>query len=413
LNAGGRSIYALDVTDPGSFSESNVLWEFDASDDANLGLTFSRPQIGVLESGQWVAVFGNGYNSPGGGSYLFIVDLATGALLQRLTARDVAGDENNGLSTPVLIDKDANGFIDTAYAGDLQGFLWKFDLGGASSADWNVANNVALFRGIYGGRGQPITAQPKVAGHPSSGRLILFGTGRYLTNSDVYDMTRQSYYGIWDNDTFTTRALRSNLQPQTFDLQEEASGRMVRSVSSNTVDWGTRRGWYIDLLDGAGGTGEIGERVVNTSLVIRDLVLFSTIIPSTDPCDPGGTSWLMALKVDTGGSFSRALFDLDGNGEFDSVVEDDAGDDQYVNALRTDRLGISNVPVVIVEDATPSDPNDDPVLTADVAFAIGTGTSGETETNRICLRAEGCDEAETPPPPPSGPVKRRSWIQIR
>lgn len=417
LNAGGRSIYALDVTDPMSFSEDDVLWEFDAGDDPDLGLTFSRPQIGILENGQWVAVFGNGYNSTGGaldggGSYLFVVDLADGTLLSKLRARDVVGDESNGLSTPILIDKDSNGMIDTAYAGDLRGNLWKFNLGGADAASWNVANNVPLFRGVYGGVGQPITAQPKVAGHPSSGRLILFGTGRYLTNSDVFDMNRQSYYGIWDNDTFTTRALRADLQEQTFDLQEEASGRVVRSVSGETVNWGTQRGWYIDLLDGSSGDSEIGERVVNTSLVIRDMVLFSSIIPSTDPCDPGGTSWLVALKVDTGGSFNRALFDLDGDGEFDSIVEDDAGEDQYVNALRTDRLGISNVPVLIVEDNTPDDPNDDPVASADIAFAISTGTSGETETNKVCLRLEGCNESEEPPPT-SQPVRRRSWIQIR
>ncbi len=411
LNAGGRSIYALDVTDPLSFSEDNVLWEFDATDDNDLGLTFSRPQIGILESGQWVAVFGNGYNSPNGGAHLFIIDLETGARLGKITASDVAGDETNGLSTPVLIDRDSNGMIDTAYAGDLHGNLWKFDLSGSSSATWGVANNVALFRATYGGNPQPITAQPKVAGHPSSGRLILFGTGRYLTNSDVFDMNRQSYYGIWDNDTFTTRASRADLQEQRFDLQEEASGRMVRSVSSETVNWGTRRGWYIDLLDGTAG-GEIGERVVNTSLVIRDMVLFSSIIPSTDPCDPGGTSWLVALKVDTGGSFNRALFDLDGDGQFDSVIEDDSGQDQYVNALRTDRLGISNVPVLIVEDNTPDNPDDDPVATADIAFAISTGTSGETETNKVCLRLEGCDETEEETPT-AEPVKRRSWIQIR
>src|SRR6185503_8643221 len=90
LNAGGKAIYALDVTAPKDFDASKVMWEFDdhsldASNkivpSATLGYTFSQPQIGVLENGKWVAIFGNGYNSTNGGAYLYVVDLETGALL--------------------------------------------------------------------------------------------------------------------------------------------------------------------------------------------------------------------------------------------------------------------------------------------------------------------------------------------
>jgi type IV pilus assembly protein PilY1 len=407
LNAGGRSIYALDVTNPASFSASNVLWEFDATDDPDdLGLTFSRPQIGILENGNWVAIFGNGYNSPNGGAYLYVVDLLSGTLLAKIQASDIAGeDETNGLSTPILIDTDGNKMIDAVYAGDLHGNLWKFDVSGTSAGSWGVANGQPLFSARIGTLRQPITSQPKVAGHPLGGVLVLFGTGRYLANADVFDTSRQSYYGIWDNGTPTT-ALRANLQQQTFDAQQDI-GRMARSVTNNSVNWGAgARGWYLDLVDGVGAGTQQGERVVHTSLIVRDMVIFSSIIPSTDPCTPGGTSWLMALNLINGGEVNRALFDLDNDGEFDSVV-----DGQSYTALRTDRLGITNVPVLIVEDPTPDDPND-PVDGNDsrvnIGFVIQTGTTGETETNKICLNPAGCG---TEPPPTT--VRRRSWIQIR
>jgi type IV pilus assembly protein PilY1 len=410
LNSGGKSIYALDVTDGANFDANDVMWEFDVDKDVELGLTYSRPQIGVLESGDWVAVFGNGYNSQrpgpqGGGSYLYVVDLETGDLLARILARDVTGDESNGLSTPLLVDTDDNGFIDSAYAGDLSGRLYKFDLSNGSPGNWRVDNNIPLFRAPTG---QAITAQPKVTGHPNGGRIVLFGTGRYLTTTDVTSMTQQAFYGVWDNDSWSATARVTDLLAQTFTFNGEVSGRTVRSVSNGEVDWGWQRGWYLNLLTGS----DPAERVVTTSLTLRDMVIFSSIIPSDDECDPGGTSWLNVLNVHTGGEFNHALFDLDGDGEFDSVVDGDGDEEYSMNAVRTDRLGISNVPVLIYEDLTPDDPSDDPSQTANVVFAIGTGTTGETETTPICINLNGCG-SEPPPPPPPGAVKRRSWIQIR
>jgi type IV pilus assembly protein PilY1 len=404
LNSGGRSIYALDVTDGANFDASKVMWEFNESQGGEeLGYTFSRPQIGILENGKWVAIFGNGYNSPTGGAHLYVVDLETGDLIRKIQASEVAGtDESNGLSTPLLVDTDDNYLIDTVYAGDLHGNMWKFDLSNSSPAVWHVSNNRPLFRAPTG---QAITAQPKVTGHPSGGLIVLFGTGRYLANSDVTSQEQQAFYGIRDDGTWTSTATVTNLQQQSFRYQGDISGRAVRSVSRNTVDWGTQRGWYLNLLR---DSGEPSERVVNTSLVVRNMVIFSSIIPSDDECDPGGTSWLNVLDVNTGGEFNHTLFDLDGDGEFDSLYQDD-GETYYMNAVRTDRLGISNVPVLIYEDLTPNDPNDDPSLTANIMYAIGTGTTGQTETNPICLNPSGC--GPTPPAPVA--VKRRSWIQIR
>jgi type IV pilus assembly protein PilY1 len=393
LNGGGKQIYALNVTTPDTFGASNVMWEFDTDNDANdLGYTYSRPQIGILESGEWVAIFGNGYNSVNGGAYLYVLDLATGALRAKIAASDQVGDESNGLSTPVLVDADDDKLIDAAYAGDLHGNLWKFNL--ASTATANVAYGQPLFRARYSATNQPITAQPKVADHPTAGQLVLFGTGRYITPSDVFDTSVQTYYGIWDNGAAITTTNRSELQQQSFDLQTGAFGRTVRSVTNNSVDWaGGRKGWYLDLLDS--GTTAAGERVIHTSLVQRGRVIFGSIVPSTDPCSPGGRSWLIELKLGTGGAFNNSVLDLNRDGLFTS--EDEVGG-EIINAVSNDTLGISNVPVWI------EDPN--------IGYKIRTGTTGAFATERNCLEEneELCDSS-TPTTP--GSVNRRSWIQIR
>ncbi|MGA9422334.1 MAG: PilC/PilY family type IV pilus protein, partial [Rhodanobacteraceae bacterium] len=141
--AGSRSVFALDVTNPSTFSASDVLWEFNSkSADAEaplLGLAMARPWIGLADDGNWVATFGNGYDSDGAGSVpansavLFIRDLATGAKVATIpipVADQCGSGESgctgraNGLAGTVLVDNDASGAGDTIYAGDYLGNLW-------------------------------------------------------------------------------------------------------------------------------------------------------------------------------------------------------------------------------------------------------------------------------------------------
>jgi type IV pilus assembly protein PilY1 len=389
LNAGGKSVYALDVTNPGSFSGSNVLWEFTELD---MGYSFSQPQIGILQNGRWVAVFGNGYNSFNGGAYLYIVDLETGALLQKIRASDdPSDDESNGLSTPRLFDADGDRMIDAVYAGDLHGNLWKFDVSG-NVGSWGVAYGGALFSA---GSSQPITAQPKVGGHPNGGHVVVFGTGRYLGPSDVSDETGQSFYGIWDNGS--RAGGRNALQRQDITTRV-LHGRSVRTVSNYTPDWATERGWYVDLP-------AAGERSVSTPVIFQDRVIFVTIVPSSDPCSPGGTSWLMELKFHTGGTFNGAILDIDNDGSFsnDLIENADVGTTEVPIGVEMN-LGISKT-VTLIES-----PSDDPNITP-LLFKIATGTSGGLETITNCPEEGGGCEPPTPTSPPG--VTRRSWIQIR
>jgi type IV pilus assembly protein PilY1 len=444
LNAGGKSIFALDVTDPTDFTEKNVMWEFDDKDalsgaaSTTLGLTFSQPQIGILENGTWVAVFGNGYNSTSGGAWLYVVDLRTGVLIQKIQASDAAGDESNGLSTPLLADlyddKDAavsNRLIDTVYAGDLHGNLWKFDLRGDASA-WKVANGAPLFTGEVDDDNdpitpvvrQPITAQPKIAGHPLGGKLVVFGTGRYITSTDPVNTATQTFYGVRDNGE-TTTARRGNLREQTITSQAAAGGSTVRSISSNDVDWAVQRGFYLDLTEPTSETDlsaprlKRGERVVSTAIVRAGRAIFTTIIPSTDPCVPGGTSFLMEMSLATGGNFQESILDVNKDGKVDST---DVVGGKVVAGTELD-VGMSKTPVILDLDASSDadgdgDPSNDPSYSG--FLKLNTGTSGGIDSNLNkddkCEEGEDCeceageDCGEDPPVPG---VKRRSWIQIR
>ncbi|MFH1984042.1 MAG: PilC/PilY family type IV pilus protein, partial [Pseudomonadota bacterium] len=221
LGKGGKGVFALDITDPRPGSESLAAsipqWEYPrqimpgtetAFVDNDLGYGFSRAFVVNSRLG-WVVIMGNGYESVTGRAMLYVFDAFTGDRLAKIdTGVGGASPNCNGLSTPVLIDPDADGKVDYVYAGDLLGNLWKFDLTGTTIADWKVAYKNAsntpqpLFqaKNEQGWR-QPITTKPDVMRHPVSGLggyMVIFGTGRYVGNADFGDSSVQSFYGIWD-----------------------------------------------------------------------------------------------------------------------------------------------------------------------------------------------------------------------
>jgi type IV pilus assembly protein PilY1 len=395
LNAGGRTIYALDVTDPENFKASNVLWEFT---DEDLGLTYSQPQIAILENGQWVVVFGNGYNSTNGGAYLYVVNLANGQALSKIRLRDVDGDESNGVSTPLLVDLDGNGLIDTAYVGDLHGNLWKVRLSDANASDFGSAYPGPLFSATYNGNRQPITAQPKYAmkdGKP----VVYFGTGRYLSNADVTDKSVQTFYAVLDDGVVSNG--RAALQQQEYLQEATISGVNVRKTSKHAVNWGSQKGWYIDMLPLSGAAGE---RSVSTPLLQDGRVIFVTVIPSGDSCRPGGTSWLMELDMFTGAE-QACVLDLNGDGQFDGD-EDKFADGACPTAMELS-VGISKTPVWL---------NSPEEGIGGIKMLTGTNDAiqdvGQACVGEDCKKKEETCEEE-PCEEPGVPLRRRSWIQIR
>ncbi len=163
LDKGGPGIYALDVTDPSSFSEASptnlLLWEFTDSTDADLGYTYSHPAIVRMANGKWAAVFGNGYNnttadghaSTTGRAVLYIAFInegrdgvwTSGTDYIKIDTKVGSTTTPNGLATVDPVDLNGDNIVDAIYAGDLQGNMWKFDVSNTNSAQWKVAYGTA------------------------------------------------------------------------------------------------------------------------------------------------------------------------------------------------------------------------------------------------------------------------------
>jgi type IV pilus assembly protein PilY1 len=159
---------------------------------------------------------------------------------------------------------------------------------------------------------QPLQARVELARPPIgvSGVMVLVGTGRFFATGDNTDTTRQTFYGILDNGTRVTTTDRSQLVQQTISLVNinlRGVATNVRQVSTNTIDWTTKRGWYLDLPTS-------GERVIGSATVRSGRVIFTTVIPSNDPCDFGGSGWLMELSATTGARLPYSVFDTNGDG---------------------------------------------------------------------------------------------------
>lgn len=304
LGAGGRSVFALDVTTPDSFGAGNVLWEITHND---LGYVLGPPSIVRLKGGDWVALFGNGYNSNSETAKLFVVNLQTKAV----TIISTDSTASNGLGPPIPVDIDGDLDADYVYAGDLQGNLWKFDLSGNSSSTWKVAYKLFSARDSSG-KVQPITARPTV-GQASNGDIqVFFGTGKFIGSGDrlVSSSTPiQSFYGIKDKGSAITSTNRGELQAQTI-VKETSTYRLT---SKNAVA-DSKMGWYLDLYV----SSKQGEMVVNPALLVYGKIVFTTLIPPVDdPCSPGGDSWLMVMDAMSGGRPDAAVLDVNQDGKVD------------------------------------------------------------------------------------------------
>lgn len=377
LNKGGQGIYALDVTDPSSVTEGNaaqkVLWEFNDSDDVDLGYTFSQPALVRQGDGKWVAIFGNGYNnnesdgkvSTTGNAVIYVVDIATGALLQKLdSGKGITQDPNNtslpnGMSTPVVVDLNGDYVADTMYAGDLHGNLWKlyWDTGSNTwkYATYGTGQATPLFSARNAqNKAQPITERPTIR-RMQSGIQVYFGTGKYLESSDknVVNAPTQSFYSIIDNldDSISSGRVTSRSQLLQQSIIGESSfigsgnnSYNVRTTSNNYMTTG-QRGWYMDLVSPANGNQ--GERQITNPILRNNRIIFTTLIPDSDVCGYGGTGWLMELDAYSGARLTYSPFDLDGDGKFNNNDQIGSGANaMYVSGVKS-KVGVIPSPSII------------------------------------------------------------------
>ncbi|WP_369937740.1 pilus assembly protein [Xanthomonas tesorieronis] len=326
LGRGGKGIYALDVTTPDSFSNSNVLWEkvgdnqVSTTADNNMGLNLGAPVIAKLNNGELGVIVANGPNSTNEHAVLFVYRLSDGALLSEIDTGVGSSTSPNGLFAPAVRDIDGNGTIDYVYAGDMQGNLWRFNLSAATPSSWNTASNrLRMFTATNSaGTAQPITSAPAIARDPATFSLwIFFGTGRFLTTDDVTNTTVQTVYGIKDS---TTTVAKSDLQRRKFAASGVVNNQNVRVMEANSALGAGKKGWYLDLIDPpvadpAPATAS-GERVYTGVNVISGVLTFTSNIPDDDPCLPGGKGQDNAIDAFTGSSLGQSFFDLNQDGSY-------------------------------------------------------------------------------------------------
>lgn len=324
LNGGGRGYYALDVTDP---VNPVPLWELCADAtvcsginlDADLGMSFGNAQFGMV-NGQWVVLLTSGYNNvPGsdgvaggtGGGFLFVVDPATGAVLQKIATGSGDTTTPSGLAkiTAITTDPQSDPVITQVYGGDNLGQMWRFDLTTTVGTKTKMGN---------AGANQPITTRPDVttcrvstttAGVTtvSAKKVIVFGTGRLLDIPDVSDVSLQSIYMLRDSTT-EVNPWRAGMIQQTLDLISTGSSVNQYKVSNNTVDLSTSPGWFINLNKNP------GERVNLDPMVVAGSVTVVANIPSSSSaCSVGGSSNVYQLNVCTGSFIDSGSVDRVGN----------------------------------------------------------------------------------------------------
>lgn len=323
LRLGGQGIYALDVTNPIVSSEgevaAKVLWEFSdkSTGGANLGFTYGNPFITRLASGDWVALVPGGYNSEvadgsvgDGFAHLFVLRIRDGAVLKdfNLTAVSrglssvIAGDYRVSGDNPVL------SVSDVAFAGDLNGNIWRFNLEGATPGTWTFD------RFFTAPANQSITVQPRLVrtayedvGTVRRKYVVTFGTGKYIENTDRSTTYQQAYYGVYDQGPASASypLTQANLQPQTL-----STSGLIRRLSTTQVPI-TKRGWYFNFL--ASGERNIAQAVVRN---VSGTLIFTTLAPlSTDPCAPAAESYLMFTDATTGGVPGTGAAGVDSNND--------------------------------------------------------------------------------------------------
>lgn len=345
LGAGGKGLYLLDITSPDSFSESSAAsiakWEFNATNDLDMGYVFGAPQIIKLNDGKWYVVSHNGYNSTNGDAALLILSLnpsvswILSSNYYKLSTLSGTAVSPNGLSSIEPVDLDGNGTIDVIYAGDLKGNLWKFDLSSNTPSSWKVAlNGVPLFSAKDGsGVAQPIVLAPVTATMPVSNgattasntnRMVMFGTGKYIescdkTSSCSPESNSHSVYGIWDwgapvcdrrlllQQTLSTNVISGTTYRQATNTSISwkdytlASATANLSCSTQYSSIGTtsgKLGWYEDL-------NISGERVVGMLNYYSKTLEYQTYIPSSDSsdiCTPKDAAYILRVQYDNGGA---------------------------------------------------------------------------------------------------------------
>lgn len=313
MGMGARGVFALDISDPQAFG--GALWEFSGTDDPAIGHVGAAPQVAKLQVGsargvpqyRYFAVVPSGVNNYGtgtgrtdAGGALFLLALdkpATerwkeGANYYKLDAPAAQPTQANALAAPALV-AGADGSTRYAYAGDLQGRLWRFDFSGKPP----YSSHAVFTARDDDGRRQPITEAPRVVFAPGGGHLVLFGTGKLIEDADLEPsgFAAQSFYAVRDP---SDAAGRADLARRTLSGDTDV---VVKGDEFAYSGAGAKQGWYFDFPQ----SRTDGERLAASAVLAGGAVFVTSIVPGRVACAAPATR-TYALDTLSGFAFNAA-----------------------------------------------------------------------------------------------------------
>ncbi|MFP2866558.1 PilC family type IV pilus tip adhesin, partial [Neisseria gonorrhoeae] len=295
MGLGGRGAYALDLSkidsNPVGVSMFDVQNE-SKNNGVKLGYTVGTPQIGKIRNGTYAAFLASGYaakeiDDPTNKTALYVYDLKNtlGTPIRKIDVKDGKG----GLSSPTLVDKDLDGIVDIAYAGDRGGKMYRFDLSNSDPSKWSVST---IFEGA-----KPITSAPAVS-RLADKRVVIFGTGSDLSEEDVVGKDQQYIYGIFDDDkgTGTVKVTVQNGTGGGLLEQTLTKENNTLFLSNNKASGGSNgKGWVVRLRE--------GERVtVKPIVVLRTAFVTIRSYTGNDKC--GAQTAILGINTADGGALT-------------------------------------------------------------------------------------------------------------
>ncbi|HFC5387978.1 TPA: pilus assembly/adherence protein PilC, partial [Neisseria gonorrhoeae] len=301
MGLGGRGAYALDLSKINeNYPAAAPLFDVKNGDkngkngknrvEVELGYTVGTPQIGKTQNGKYAAFLASGYAakdivSSDNTTALYVYDLGntSGSLIKKIEAPGGKG----GLSSPTLVDKDLDGTVDIAYAGDRGGNMYRFDLSNSDSSKWSAK---VIFEGD-----KPITSAPAVS-RLADKRVVIFGTGSDLSEQDVLDTDKQYIYGIFDDDKANVSVKVKDHMGDGLLKQNLTQENKTLFLTNNKASGGSAdKGWVVKLRE--------GERVtVKPTVVLRTAFVTIRSYTGTDKC--GAQTAILGINTADGGALT-------------------------------------------------------------------------------------------------------------
>ncbi|HFC2175850.1 TPA: PilC family type IV pilus tip adhesin, partial [Neisseria gonorrhoeae] len=300
MGFGGRGAYALDLSKiNGNYPAAAPLFDVKNGDkngkngknrvEVELGYTVGTPQIGKTQNGKYAAFLASGYAakqiaSQENKTALYVYDLGngSGSLIKKIEVQGGKG----GLSSPTLVDKDLDGTVDIAYAGDRGGNMYRFDLSNSDPSKWSVST---IFEG-----GKPITSAPAVS-RLADKRVVIFGTGSDLTEDDVLDTKEQYIYGIFDDDKAANNVNASRGVLGSGLLEQHLTQENKTLFLNKRSDGSGSKGWAVKLTGGRRVT-------VKPTVVLRTAFVTIRSYTGNDKC--GAQTAILGINTADGGALT-------------------------------------------------------------------------------------------------------------